>query len=342
MTDILIAGGGPAGLATAIHAALAGFSCCVVEPQQGVIDKACGEGLMPPAVAALDRIGVHPAGHPFAGIRYVDGDRHVDVRFRQGPGLGVRRTTLHEALLARADTLGITRLQGRVSHIHQGPAGVQATLSDNSSHEASWLVAADGLHSRLRRELRLGLPPRHTPRYGIRRHFAMAPWSEFVEVHWSPRAEAYVTPVSPDCVGVAMLFEGKATFEELLPQFPALHSRLPAPCTPAMGGGPFEQRTRRRIASRVLLVGDAAGFLDPLTGEGLRLGLLAAELLVAALATGRPATYDAAWRRLTRNYWILTSLLLHAQHNRTLRRCIVPLLQRAPALFDWGLHILMR
>nr|BFE80184.1 hypothetical protein GCM10020093_027850 [Planobispora longispora] len=71
--DVLVAGGGPAGLATAIHAAAAGMEAVVVEPRPGPVDKACGEGLMPTGAAVLRSMGVEPDGWPLRGIRYLDG-----------------------------------------------------------------------------------------------------------------------------------------------------------------------------------------------------------------------------------------------------------------------------
>jgi flavin-dependent dehydrogenase len=67
--DLLIVGGGPAGLATALHAARVGLDVTVWEQRPGVVDKACGEGLMPGAVAALQDLGVRPPGEPLNGIR---------------------------------------------------------------------------------------------------------------------------------------------------------------------------------------------------------------------------------------------------------------------------------
>ena len=72
--DLVVAGGGPVGLATAIAARLAGMNVVVVEPRDGVIDKACGEGIMPAGVDALHSLGVRVSGLPFSGVRYVCGD----------------------------------------------------------------------------------------------------------------------------------------------------------------------------------------------------------------------------------------------------------------------------
>ena len=73
--DLIVAGGGPVGLATAIHAAMADLEVVIVEPRSGIIDKACGEGLMPQALARLNTLGIDPDGVDLAGIRYLSGSR---------------------------------------------------------------------------------------------------------------------------------------------------------------------------------------------------------------------------------------------------------------------------
>lgn len=126
MIDVLIAGGGPAGLATAIHSALAGMEAVVVEPRAVPVDKACGEGLMPSGAAALDALGVRVEGRPLRGIRYLDRRYAVEAVFRDGPGLGVRRTALHGALARRARELGVRVVPGKVDSVRQDGGGVEA------------------------------------------------------------------------------------------------------------------------------------------------------------------------------------------------------------------------
>jgi flavin-dependent dehydrogenase len=330
--DVLVAGGGPVGLAAAVRAREAGLSVAVVDPRTGPVDKACGEGLMPAAVRGLAELGVRPSGRPFVGIRYLAPGRTVASRFRAGAGLGVRRTALHAALAERAAACGVSRVVGTVARVDQDGSGVSA-----AGIRARWLLAADGLHSPVRRGLGLERDAPGGRRYGLRRHFAVAPWSDHVEVHWAEHVEAYVTPVSDQVVGVALLLDGgsRAPYDELLAAFPALLARLRGaqPATEVRGAGPLRQVAAAPRVGRVLLVGDAAGYVDALTGEGISVGLATAQAAVAAVAGGRPDAYPAAWRAATRRYrWSATALLAVADRPR-LRRRLVPAAAALPGLF---------
>jgi flavin-dependent dehydrogenase len=329
--DVLIAGGGPAGLATAIRCAQAGLAVTVAEPRPGPIDKACGEGLMPAAVAGLAAIGVRPEGRALRGIRYLDERHRADGFFRGGPGLGVRRTELHAALSLRAKELGVTVLPARVESFAQEEGCVRA-----AGLTARYLVAADGLHSPVRRCCGLEPAPAGRARYGLRRHYRLAPWSSMVEVSWSAASEAYVTPVADDVVGVAILGgPGRGGFDDRLAAFPALRSRLAGaePASRVRGAGPLRQAVRQRVSGRVLLVGDAAGYIDALTGEGISVALAQAAVLAACLRAGRPAAYEQAWRRVSRKSRLLTAGLLWSRQQAPLGRRIVPAAQRLPRLF---------
>lgn len=161
MIDLLVAGGGPAGLATALHGARAGLDVVVVERRSGAIDKACGEGLMPHTVRQLERLGVQPQGREFFGLSYLDGDRQVDASFRSGVGRGVRRIALHAALLDASTAAGVRVVKGDVGEVTQDGASVRV-----GELRARYLAAADGLHSPIRRSLGLAVPCDGPRRWG--------------------------------------------------------------------------------------------------------------------------------------------------------------------------------
>jgi flavin-dependent dehydrogenase len=331
--DLLVIGGGPVGLAVAIEGRLAGLSVIVVEPRTTPVDKACGEGLMPGAVAALTRLGVHPDGHTLSGIRYLRGTVVADHPFAVAPGLGVRRTVLHAALARRAHELGALVVTARGGAVEQDESSVWC-----AGIRGRWLLACDGLHSTVRRQVGLAVHRRTAGRrFGVRRHFRVQPWTDRVEVHWGRFVEAYVTPVADDVVGVALLGPARHDFDSTLETFGALRRHLGDAQTlgPARGAGPLHQQTRRRTAGRVRLVGDASGYVDALTGEGVRVGLAQARAAVATLEEDvhrSNAAYEKAWTAATRDYRLLTSGLIAAAAS-PLRRGIVPLAAAAPGLY---------
>lgn len=327
--DVLVAGGGPVGLYTAIRARLAGLDVAIVEPRPGPIDKACGEGLMPGAVAALAAIGIAPGGVPIRGFRYTDGRWSAEHRFRGGSGLGVRRTVLSAALADRAAELGIPTIRGRVDAIESLPDGVVA-----AGRRASWLIGCDGLHSTVRRLAGLGTDRGPGARYGLRRHYRLAPWTDLVEVHWGAGVEAYVTPVAPRLVGVAMLGPRHTGFDAGLAQVPELAARLrgAVPDGPIRGAGPLRQKSRARTAGRVLLAGDASGYVDALTGEGMRVGFAQGDAAVEAVLAGDAAGYERAWATRTRDFRTITAALVAAATS-PVRAAIVPAAAALPFLY---------
>ncbi|WBU37198.1 NAD(P)/FAD-dependent oxidoreductase [Homoserinibacter sp. YIM 151385] len=339
--EVLVAGGGPVGLVAAIEARLAGLEAIVLEPRDGPIDKACGEGLMPGAVPLLGRLGVAPHGIPLRGVRYTDGSRDAVHRFAEGGavGLGVRRTTLHDALAARAAALGVRVEPVRVAEVAQDADGVRA-----AGLRGRWLLGADGLHSTVARAAGLARPaPRGRRRYGLREHRRVAPWSELIEVHWTPEAELYVTPVDDRLVGIAVLARQGVGLERALAGAPELAARLAdAPVAGSrLGAGPFRQRTRARTAGRILLVGDASGYTDAITGEGLRLGFAQARAAVGAVAAGRPSGYEGEWMRITRSFRVLTGALAGAASS-PFRGAVVPAASRLPRVFGAAVEHLAR
>lgn len=346
--DLAVVGGGPVGLATALYAARAGLRTVVVERRTGTIDKACGEGLMPGGLAALADLGANPAGMPLRGIRYVAGTAVAEAPFRAGVGRGVRRTTLHDTLSDLVASAGVTVQSATVDGIEQATDYVDlrttAPRGETGSVRAHHVVAADGLHSPVRRALGLDVAVRGPRRHGLRQHVAVEPWTDHVEVHWARSGEAYVTPVGPGLVGVAMLTSARSSFDEQLQSFPELRERLGLRPTPGVtrGAGPLRQQSRSRRAGRVLLVGDASGYVDALTGEGISLGLAHARVAVDSIASGNLEHYEREWRRVTRRYALLTRGLLWATRPPWARRAIVPAARAVPTAFGAAVNALAR
>jgi flavin-dependent dehydrogenase len=250
----------------------------------------------------------------------------------------MRRTALHGALEKAVRDAGVVLVEGHVGDVRQDASGVQA-----GGVRARYLVAADGLHSGIRSAVGLSRAGTRPARYGLRRHFAVPPWSDLVEVTWSRCSEAYVTPVGPDLVGVAILTHERGSFADHLRAFPALAERLPdAAATAVRGAGPLRQRTSGQVAGRVLLVGDAAGYVDALTGEGIAMGLRTAKAAVACIAANRPLHYERAWREITREYRLLTQTLVQTTRVPLVRRNLVAAAAATPWLFDAAIRSLAR
>jgi flavin-dependent dehydrogenase len=338
-TDLLVIGGGPVGLATAIRGRIDGLSVRLVDSRKPPIDKACGEGLMPDGLAVLDELGLAPlpSGRRFHGIRYIDGSTAAVGHFRDVCGLGVRRTVLHDALTRRAEDVGVDLSWGvRATGLERSGVSTSSGLI-----AADWIVAADGLHSPTRRWLGIDVK-RGRARKGVRRHYEIAPWTDLVEVHWSNDCEAYVTPVGTHEVGVAILWgEGKDRFSSLLRRFPALERRLDGarPTSRDRGVAGFNVVPSRRTLGRVALVGDAAGYLDAITGEGLSLGLQQTRAVVRSIAAGRLDTYEREARRLARLPFALIRALLFIERRPDLRRRFIRMLSEDPELFSRLLEV---
>lgn len=342
--DVVIAGGGPAGLATAIRVRQEGLGAVVIEAANPPVDTACGEGIMPDGVAELAAMGVEletVASRPFRGVRYVDGSTVAEGRFPAAPGRGIRRTVLHDVLRRRAEDCGVdlhwgTRVIGLADGGFETSSGVV---------RGRWLVGADGRTSRIRRWAGLDGPSTRRRRFGVRRHFHIEPWSDLVEVHWRDSCEAYVTPVDDRLVGVAMLWSGgSARFDELLEGFPELAHRLAdrEVASKDRGAGPLEQRCRRVTRGRLALVGDAAGYLDAITGEGLSLAFHQAGAFVEAIGADDLGLYRRAHRRIVRYPTAITRLLLTVERRPALRRRVISVLATDAGLMSRFLALKMR
>jgi menaquinone-9 beta-reductase len=334
-TDVFIVGGGPAGLAAAIAAREKGLSAMVADGAMPPIEKPCGEGLMPETVAALGRLGVRLGavdGRKVRGIRFVQADADAGADFR-APGFGVRRPLLHQRMVQRAEECGVEFLwKTPVTGIEDG-----IVRACGRKISARWIVGADGQGSRVRRWSGLEDSRCGKPRYAVRRRFAMAPWSNYVEVHWSDRAQAYVTPIGSDevCVVTVAEREADAEFAMAVAEMPQLSERLTGAASSARerGAVTLMRKLRRVQRGNVALVGDASGGVDAITGEGLRLAFAQALALAEAMASGDLRIYERAHRRIgARPRWMGSCMLFLGRHPE-IRRRVIRTLRDNPELF---------
>jgi menaquinone-9 beta-reductase len=339
-TDAFIVGGGPAGLAAAIALRMRGIAVTLADPARPPIDKTCGEGLMPDTLEALTRLGVQlPAEHSYAfrGIRFLGDGASVDASFPHGQGLGIRRTHLHQALIDRAEQLGATLLWGTTV---KGLSVDRVLLGNHDGGECEmqcrWMIGADGENSRVRRWAALDKPRSASKRYGFRRHFAVEPWTDCVEIYWGPGCQLYVTPIAARemCV-VLMSRDPHLRLEHVQHLFPELFDKLEnaEPTTSERGAVSATRRLVDVSRGNVFLVGDASGSVDAITGEGLRLGFAQALALAKALEQGSTQSYSAAHRRLARRPAFMARLMLLLDHSPWLRERALHAFAADPTIF---------
>jgi len=333
--DVLVVGGGPAGLATAIAASLRGLRVKVVDSRRPPIDKTCGEGLLPEAVAALRRLGIElnsRLAFPFKGIRFTDDKSSACSSLLEGTAFGMRRTALNQLLIERAAEVGVTFLWGaRVSGFDSKSVSI-----DGVRHACRWLVGADGRDSTVRKWARLDTRGARRLRFGFRRHYSITPWTDVVEVYWGERCQMFATPTGAEEVCVSLLTsDPQMRIERALPEFPGLARRLQgAPVlTSEQGAVTALERTRGVVRGNIALVGDASGSVDGIAGLGLSLAFQQAICLGEALAREDLNYYEAAHGRICKLPARLNRLLLLMNESEWIRRKVLRLFSNSPRLF---------
>lgn len=337
MPDVFVIGGGPAGLAVAIAARQRGLDVIVADGAEPPIDKACGEGLMPDGLEALERLGIRlPIGEtrPFGGIRFLSSDLSADARFpEQSCGLAVRRTVLHRVMVERAEQLG-ARLMWRtaVTGINAG----EVHLGSGTTIRSRWIVGADGSNSRVRRWAGMPVRPRSNSRYAFRQHYRVAPWSDRMEVYWGQTCQGYATAVSGDQVCVALAsHDPRMRLEDGLRSLPRLASHLRgAEIVSAERGSVTGNHALRSVwKNNVALIGDASGTVDAITGEGLGLAFRQAVVLAECLREGDLSRYGREHRRLLLRPRMMARLMLTLDGRPGLQRRTLSAFRKHPHIF---------
>lgn len=353
--DVVIAGGSLAGAATAIHLARAGRSVVIVERSAFPRRKPCGEGMFPYGVAEMASLGVTadclPESAPLRELHFHAGSAVATAPLgRSGHGIGIRRELLDAAVLDAARAAGVEVLPGVTAQGFSTKDGIARSLRTSAGDiPARVIIGADGLQSRIRRLAGLDGPARGT-RYGVTAHVELPEEPPpAVEVFFEGGFDVYRTPVGGRSANVAILLEKRemtrfagrleAAYLETLFGHPAVGSSFSLEHEP-IAAGPFARSCRRAWRGNVVLVGDAAGFFDGITGDGMSSALVTARLCAKAvdqyLEAGDFAafrTYESQRKAVGRNARLLARVTLGLARRPLLARYAVRNMQRHPESF---------
>jgi len=318
--DVVIIGAGPAGSALAALMSRAGASVLLAEAAEHPRPKACAEYASPRIVEELTRLGLardwSDDAVPLLGMDLHAGGRMAPIRYADArgprPAWGVDRRTFDARLARHAVECGAelrerTRLGGLVV---EGGRVRGARLRDvatgtQTEVRAGWTIGADGTRSTVSRLLGVERPVRFPRRLGLIAHYAgIAELADHGEMHVGD--DGYVglapTPGGELNVGMALPLDGgntaaEARFAHAIGALPAVARRLAGSrrLTPIRGAAPIGHRVSRTAGPGWLLVGDAAGFVDPFTGEGIFRALRSARAAADAIRAG--GDVSAAYQR---------------------------------------------
>jgi geranylgeranyl reductase family protein len=360
--DAIVVGAGPAGSATALLLARAGARVLMLDRASFPRDKACSEYLSPESTRVLERLGVEvlsavAAASParLTGMRIVAPSGAGVVGKFTGFSFALPRTRFDTILRDAAESAGAeVRERVKVEELVYDRGAVAGVVARDTRHgtrdtyRASVVVGADGLRSVVAR--RLGrvhvTPPR---RIAFTAHVRDArDVTELGEMHVGRPGYVGFGPIGDGLTTVALVVpfaqarRGARFFEEL-DRFPAVRGRFDARnlVRRVIATGPFARWSRRPVAKGggALLVGDAADFFDPFTGQGIYSALRGAELaaatIVESLTTGAALdSYARARRREFAGKWVLERIIGIAVGWPALIERVVGRLSRRPHLAD--------
>jgi menaquinone-9 beta-reductase len=339
--EVIVIGAGPAGIAAAIAANRLGLAATVLDSRMPPIDKPCGEGILPQGVAALRALGVSlppESGFPFRGIQFIDQKHSARADFAGATGFSVRRTKLHQLLIDQAIRAGVEFHWGtRVSQFSE-----ETVTTPRGNFSYRWLVGADGQNSQVRKWA--GLEPQAVPRkrFGFCSHFQAEPWSDVAQVHWARGCQIFITPMTGQEVGVAVI-SGDSTMrlEKALQRFPSLAQKLrgAVATTREMGDATSLRILPAVTRGRVALVGDASGSVDAVTGHGLSLSFRQSIPLAEALKRNDLEHYQRAHKTISAVPIAMTRLMLLMGGSSWIRNRTIRLFQKTPGLFASLLEI---
>jgi geranylgeranyl reductase family protein len=328
--EFLVVGAGPAGSAVAAALAARGRDVLLVESHAHPRAKACAEYASPRILEELRLLGLgdetwQAEALPLQGMRVIRGDDAVDVRYHDESGQrlawGLERTRFDATLAAHAVARG-ARLMEHTALVDVGWRGgqdgvggrlVRATLRTPQGRRGvrcRWLIGADGARSRVSQAVSVEGWVAMPRRLGLVAHYEGVPdLVEHGEMHVGPGWYVGLAPLSGGRlnVGMALPLDGdrrsaEERFAAAIEGIPAVAARLKgrARLTPIIGASPIGHRVRRAAGRGWMLIGDAAGFIDPFTGEGIYRALRSARAAAESLGElddGAAARYLAARRK---------------------------------------------
>jgi flavin-dependent dehydrogenase len=325
--DVIVVGAGIAGSASAISLGREGYRVLLLDRAVFPRHKTCGEGIMPEGVGILQSLGVLPQ------ILQQGGFRIRGLRFRSQAGVWaeadfppvdnepaysivIRRYELDDILLEQAKaTPGVTVREGFAvaEAIHEkgairGVTGHPVKRPDQiETFRAPLTLAADGMNSRFHNRYGIEKKIFRRQRWGLSGHLRGVEGLEpYIEVMFQDGSEVYIAPTGPDTTLAAILIEKEGMrafrgdlarqYHEFLKATPGLKERLrDTEVIPPVGGrGPLGFSVSPIYLPGLLLVGDSAGFIDAITGEGMTLALKSVQ---AALPTIRAAFEEGEFGR---------------------------------------------
>lgn len=337
--DAVVVGGGVAGSLTARELGLRGLRVALLEKCRHPRPKPCGEGLLPHGVEALRDMGLAFVGVPVQGLRYVSpGGISAESDFPSGEGMVVRRERFDTFLFdAAARTPGVEAFP--------------ETPYDSARWGAPWVIGADGLKSQFHRRPGFRARTPRLRRVGLSTHVSgLHVDRRRVEVIFHRGGEVYLAPSDGDEALVACLYRqdslppgstNERRVLHTLRSLKALEGRMSSLTftTPVLGAGPLGLSMNRLVGGEVVLVGDAAGAPDPVTGEGMALAIRSARTLARALEDGRPEAYERERHGLAGNAEWLSRWILKASRRPALADRVIGALADHPALFAKLLRI---